>query len=106
MTKIISFKKDVLQDHAITSGKIVWKLMIRDNEAPLITILHNELTGLLINIQCDDFELINVLKDTALKEAQKNATALLEGEPITIRPTMMQGHLIHMSNGELMAQYS
>ena len=106
MAQIISLKNDMLQDQVIRTDRIVWKLMIRDNESPLITILHNELTGLLINIQCNDFDLISDLKDTALKEVQKNAAALLDGEPITIRPTMIQGHLIHLNTGELMSQYS
>ncbi len=73
-------------DHLISSQHIIWNLLIREDEAPTITMMHNDMTGLLMYIHCSCFDQINDLKDTALKEAQKNAAALFGGEQITVRP--------------------
>lgn len=83
MAQIIRFN-----ERLISSQRIVWNLLIREGEAPTITMMYTETTGLLLNIHCSGFDQINDLKDTALKEAQKNAVALFGGEPITVRPIL------------------
>ncbi len=108
MTKIISFKKDVLQDQVISTDRITWVLHINAEDPEIMINLkyHADSQKLHIFLTCNSFELIDVLKEAALKEAQNNPAALLNSEMVTIKPTMVQGHLIRTNTGELMARYS
>lgn len=81
MAKVIRFN-----DYMIDTKRITWGLLIREDESPIITILYDGTAGLIIHIICSDFDQIEGLRNFALETAQKNATALFAGEPVTARP--------------------
>ena len=81
MTQIIR-----MNEHIINTDRIVWNLLIREDESPVVTLLYAESTGLVVNIHCSNFAQIEDMKKAALKEAKRNYTALISGEPISSAP--------------------